>query len=253
MTDTALIGHTGFIGSNLKTQIRFSSLYNSKNIDDIVNREFDCVVSCGNSSLKWYANKNSNQDYENILSFIERMKTVKTRRFVLMSTIDVYENPYDVTEYDVADCTDKIPYGKNRLILENFVREFFKNHLIIRLPVVYGHGFKKNLIFDALNNNGLEKINGNTQVQIYNIDNIGSDIQNFTNKKLKTVNLATEPFVVNELFEDVFGITLSNFDEVFSRYDMKTAYSESGDYFYSKERLTKELIAFKEQYELKCM
>jgi hypothetical protein len=55
------------------------------------------------------------------------------------------------------------------------------------------------------------------------------------------------------MFMDVFGVTLSRFDDAFSRYDMKTAYSDTGDYFYSKEQLTLELKTFKDQYEHKRM
>ena len=34
----ALIGYTGFVGSNLQTQIKFDDFYNSKNIQDIKTR-----------------------------------------------------------------------------------------------------------------------------------------------------------------------------------------------------------------------
>jgi hypothetical protein len=35
---TALIGYTGFIGSNLARQFDFDDFYNSKNIDDIAGK-----------------------------------------------------------------------------------------------------------------------------------------------------------------------------------------------------------------------
>ena len=66
----ALIGYSGFIGSALQNQMEFLSLYNSKTVGQMEHKEFDMIVSCGNSSLKWFANKNSESDFQNILSFI---------------------------------------------------------------------------------------------------------------------------------------------------------------------------------------
>ena len=249
--NNALVGYSGFIGSTLRNQMEFSSLYNSKTIGQIENKEFDMVVSCGNSSLKWFANKNPEADFQNILSFIDIIKTVKAKKFVLLSSIDVYEHPYDVDENTVGDCSDKIPYGKHRLFLENFVRNHFEDHLIVRLPIVYGDGFKKNIIFDALNNHQIEKINPDTQIQIYNVKHIGSDIQDFLDRKLESVNIATEPLIVRDLFRDVFDVPLTDCKENYWKYDMKTIHAEKGYYQYSREYLIEELKIFKRQYETK--
>ncbi len=37
----ALIGHTGFVGSNLLKQAEFDRCYNSKNIEEIVDEQFE--------------------------------------------------------------------------------------------------------------------------------------------------------------------------------------------------------------------
>ena len=39
-------------------------------------------------------------------------------------------------------------YGRNRLQLEQWVREDFNDALIVRLPALYGVGLKKNFLFD---------------------------------------------------------------------------------------------------------
>ena len=41
---TALIGHTGFVGSNLASSHRFDDVYNTANIAEIEGREYDLVV-----------------------------------------------------------------------------------------------------------------------------------------------------------------------------------------------------------------
>ena len=37
-------------------------------------------------------------------------------------------------------------YGKNRLLLEQFVEKNYDNYLIVRLPALFGKGLKKNLL-----------------------------------------------------------------------------------------------------------
>jgi len=39
----ALVGYTGFVGSNLRVQYPFDDLYNSKNIADIEGKEYKTV------------------------------------------------------------------------------------------------------------------------------------------------------------------------------------------------------------------
>jgi hypothetical protein len=43
----ALIGHSGFVGTNLHRQRPFDYLYNSKNIGDICGRSFELIVCAG--------------------------------------------------------------------------------------------------------------------------------------------------------------------------------------------------------------
>jgi hypothetical protein len=54
---SALIGHTGFVGGNLRRQGSYDELYNSKNIESIAERSFDLVVSAGAPAAKWIANR----------------------------------------------------------------------------------------------------------------------------------------------------------------------------------------------------
>lgn len=43
----ALIGHTGFVGSNLREQHEFDVFFNSRNIEEIKGGEFDLLVCAG--------------------------------------------------------------------------------------------------------------------------------------------------------------------------------------------------------------
>jgi nucleoside-diphosphate-sugar epimerase len=246
---TALIGYTGFIGKNLSENFNFTEKYNSKNIEEIKNKEFDMIISCGNSSLKWFVNQNSDYDLANIMNFIEIIKSVKAKKFILISTIDVYSNPIGVTETNPSDVDVNKPYGKNRKILEDFLLEKFEDILVIRLPIVYGKYFTKNLIFDGLNKRQLNKINPNSKVQIYNVENLLTDINYFIERKLKIVNLSTEPILVDELFKSVFEIELEQTNENLFISDMKSKFVDGG-YFKNKKQVLSELKSFRDNYEI---
>ena len=253
----ALIGHTGFIGSNLKKDFVFDDFYNSSNIADIEDREYEMVLSCANSSVIWKVNKNPDEDLRNINKFIEHIKTIKAKKFVLISTIDVFENPVDVYEDSGFGNLDKHPYGKHRLMLEKFIQEKFPNSLIIRLPVTYGMNFRKNVIYDALNDKDLHKVDTSASLQFYHVNNLMKDITLALINNLKVLNIATEPIVVKDLYKEVFDLELDNKSSGNRRYDMKTRYAslfgKKKDYSYSKIEILNELKQFKMEYEYKCI
>src|SRR5471032_1906206 len=95
---TALIGHTGFVGSNLLRQARFDATYNSSNIEAIAGEEFDLLVCAGVRAEKWIANANPAADRGGIDRLIQALTTVKARRAILISSVDVFITPIEVDE-----------------------------------------------------------------------------------------------------------------------------------------------------------
>ena len=164
---TALIGYTGFVGSNLKQQYEFTDFYNSKNFIGLQNQEYDLVVCAGLSAVKWMANKEPENDLASIKALEDVLATVKAKQFILISTIDVY--PVTFTKDEDFDCAsmENHPYGTHRLSFEVFCNTHFNNCLIVRLPALFGNSLKKNVIFDLLNDNCLEMINIKSSFQYY--------------------------------------------------------------------------------------
>ena len=62
----ALVGYTGFVGSNLKSAYKSKYNFNSKNIKFINNNKYDLVVLCAPSSKMWIANKYPKKEHNNI-------------------------------------------------------------------------------------------------------------------------------------------------------------------------------------------
>ena len=66
----ALIGHTGFIGSNLINFKNKIDKYNSKNITKIKNKKYDLVICAGTYSKIWLAREHPLKDQKNIIKLV---------------------------------------------------------------------------------------------------------------------------------------------------------------------------------------
>ena len=149
----SLVGYTGFVGSNLASQFDFNRQYNSKNIQTAFGTQPDIVVYAGVPAQKFIANKFPEKDYRVIENAIENIKKIAPRKLILISTIDVYKSPNHVDETTPIDTQNLHPYGLNRYLLEKWVTEnqtLFEQHLILRLPGLFGKNLKKNFIYDFI-------------------------------------------------------------------------------------------------------
>lgn len=239
---TALIGYTGFVGSNLARQGSFDDQYNTSNINEIDGKSYDLIVSAGARAEKWRINQEPEKDLAEIDSLIEHLKTVQAKQFVLISTIDVYKNPNDVDENTPIDTAGLHAYGSNRYHLEQFCREKF-DALIVRLPGLFGEGLKKNVIYDLLHDNNVDRIHHAGSFQYYNLDYIWKDIQVALDNGLKLVNFATEPVRTDEIAKYCFDMdNFNNEPEGINAgsYNMKTIhgdlYGNQSGYMYSKQQ-----------------
>jgi hypothetical protein len=145
-----LVGHTGFVGSNLFESHAFDLCFNSKNITESFGTNPNVLVYSGVRAEKFLANKEPENDFKIILDAIENIKKINPKQIVLISTVDVYPNPIAVDENTEIDLDIVQPYGKNRLYLENWVASNFNDYLIVRLPGLFGKNIKKNFIFDLI-------------------------------------------------------------------------------------------------------
>ncbi|KPJ86185.1 hypothetical protein AMJ57_00260 [Parcubacteria bacterium SG8_24] len=225
---TALIGHTGFVGSNLDSQNKFTDRFNSRNIGSIRGESFDLIVCAGVSAVKWKANRDPETDWKGVEALLDPLGEAEAGRFVLISTVDVYPFPVEVDEDTSIDPEINHAYGKHRYAVEEFVRRRYPQHHILRLPGLFGPGLKKNVIYDLLNDNGLEKIDPAASFQWYPLDRLWDDIGKIMAADLRTVNLATEPVTTREIIEELFPDKLSSVAEPSAEppgYDFRTRHA----------------------------
>lgn len=204
-----LIGHTGFIGSNLVRQRGFDDSYHSRNIEEIAGRSYDVLVCCGAPAAKWRANENPESDRTSLQRLMAALRGVAARQFILISTIDVFPLPIAVDETSPIDLAKAHAYGRHRRELELFVQDRF-DALIVRLPGLFGAGLKKNVIFDFLHDNLVSGIHADSLYQFYGLDSLWCDIEQCMAFDLRLVNFATEPVSVSEVADSAFGFEFTN-------------------------------------------
>ena len=147
---TAIVGYTGFVGSNLCASHTFDSCYNSKNIERAFGTEPDLLLYSGVRAEMFIANKFPEKDLEIIENAIENIKRIKAKRVVLISSIAVYNQTFNVDENTVINKKESTAYGRNRRILEEWVEQNYTDSLVVRLPGIYGINLKKNFLYDMI-------------------------------------------------------------------------------------------------------
>ncbi len=250
MRHAAIVGHTGFVGSNLCKQIAFESFFNSRNIQDIEGKTFDTLVFSGAPANKWIANKEPAQDWQNLQQIMALLKTVQAKQLVLISTVDVIP-PSDTPQDETVDATvgTNHAYGTHRLALEQFMRARFANTLVVRLPGLFGPGLKKNVIYDLMHNNMLAAINPASSFQYYDITRLWADITVALEHQLDLVHLFTQPVATHTILQRYFpNKQVGQTPAPEAHYDHRTRYAAlyggSGGWIASADTVLDQLGAY---------
>jgi hypothetical protein len=253
----ALIGFSGFVGTTLRKQTHFDLLYRSTNIGEIEGRSLDLVVCAGAPAQKWVANRDPVGDGAKIDDLIAHLGAITCKRFVLISTVDVYQTPVGVDEQSPVDERDLAAYGANRRRLERFVQGQFPESLVVRLPGLVGPGLRKNVIFDLLNDNNVEGIDSRGVFQFYPMVNLWADLQTARAVGMQTLHLTAEPISVADISANAFGKRLEQSVGAHpARYDFRTRYASefggTGAYQYDR-RATLQAIRSYAQSEARTL
>ena len=246
---SALIGYTGFVGSFLARRERFDLLAHRANVDLLRRGNLDRIVCAGLPAAKWIANREPEADRANMLHLCDTLQTVTAKSFVLISTIDVYPCSRDADEDFDCSAAPNHAYGRHRLEFEGFVRDRFPHALILRLPALFGPGLRKNVLFDLLMGNQLEKVNPASSFQWYPLERLPRDIGRAQRQGLELVNLFTEPLATRAIIDNHFPeIEVGAEAQAVAHYDLHTRYAQvfggSGRYVMSAASVLEAIGAF---------
>lgn len=229
----ALIGYTGFVGSNLDAEGRFQDRYNTANIADLRGRSYDLAISTANRADSHRINAHPDEDRSEIDGLIAHLRSAEIGKLVLISTVCVYPGDTSPDEDTPLSEHDLTPYGANRLYQERVLSDTFDT-LIVRLPQLYGRNLKKGVVYDLLNDYRVEFIRPEVRFQHYGVDRLWDDIQTALRLGLPSLNIATPPLSNRELAREVFDVTLTHepsepesaFSRMYTR-DMRTRHDEA--------------------------
>jgi hypothetical protein len=245
---TALIGHSGFIGENLDAQAHFDVTSDGP----LPPGSYDLVVCAGAPGEKWRANRDPAADQAAIKRLMDSLHFIEARKFVLISTVDVYPRPEMVDEDAGIDPATATAYGRHRRELEVFCQQRF-SATVLRLPLLFGPGLNKNVLFDLLIDHQVENIHPEGVFQYYALSHLWRDANIALERGLPALNLACEPIPTRELALRCFGRELTVYPSAQpALYDVRSKYAPSWGgqpfgYLYSKERVLLEIADFVEK------
>ncbi len=234
-----IVGASGFVGGYLSSRYKNIRQYGRRNIQTLPQDDSDFVIIAAAPAAKWIANTEPEKDLENIQILIKSLKCLEDKRTILISTIDVFPTGTEFSESEQLPSSHQEGYGTNRGYLEVELQKHIKNLHIVRLPGLFGPGLKKNLIFDLINNRSVPEIHSQSTFQFYDIRNLPGHLATCLDLELRTVNLATEPVKVAEIYTSCFQMKVAEHDVQEVHYRMSTDYSEAlagrkGPYIFSK-------------------
>ena len=226
MGNTGLIGHSGFLGSIVKSMVKFDNYYNTNNVISIPKTEFELVICAAPTGNRLAVQTNARDDLEMILFLIDHLRKTKIKKFILLSTIDTIARP-------------NTRYGMNRKILEGWVKNNLDNSTIIRMPTLIHPAIRKNILFDLKHDQYLEKLNPHSAVQYYDLTNLKTDIDYAVTSTEKEINLFSEPIVNQEIVDRFFpGKILGNsagpvqqYNAMPQRYKKEDIFDSMDNYF----------------------
>ncbi|HCS62197.1 MAG TPA: hypothetical protein DIW46_12530 [Microbacterium sp.] len=252
---SALIGYTGFVGSNLLDAHGFDDVYNSTNIHEIADHDYDLVVSAGNRADSFRINNNGAADRAEVDALVDNVLSARIAKLVLISTVCVYPGGGSPDESIALSERGLTPYGANRLHQERRFSDAV-NTTCVRLPQLYGARLKKGVVYDLAHHYRVEHIRPDVQFQHYDVRRLWGDINVALNNGLSSVNIATPPITNADLALNVFDRDISGhvpsepesaFAQMYTR-NMTTQHAalfdSTDDYLITREEELASLRAF---------
>jgi sugar phosphate isomerase/epimerase len=203
----AIIGWTGFVGQYLTLANQTADLYNSSNIQTLRGKTYDIIYFSGMPAEKWKINQSPEEDARLATEFCDILTSVCCNTFVLVSTVDVLD--CTIAQDECGDIWATHPYGHHRRQLERFVESHFPQHVILRLPGLFGQGLKKNIVFDLLHNNQIENICLESEFQWYNLEHLIEDIDFCRAREIRKIHLVSPPIRTRDIIASCFADKIS--------------------------------------------
>lgn len=230
---SCLIGGSGLIGTSLAKNFSFDAVLNSASPQ--INFSPDLVACAAPSGVKWRANQDPKSDLQDCLRVFERIETLKPKRVVLISTVDVYANPSSSNEISPVSTTEG--YGRNRFLLETLISQLVGSVTILRLGGVVDLELKKNPLFDLKHRRLLDRLNPTSRMQFIPLDLLAEEFGRHQFSDYEGVLNVTSPPVTLDQVSGLFGVSLLKSEEKRVNYDVSSIRltDKRRGYFFSEQ------------------
>jgi len=200
-----LIGN-GLIGRRLRAFLSIDHIFTQTNVSSLTNYQFGTVYCAAPSGNRIWADQNPAEDTESCRQLIQHLELIKDTKLILISTGDTQVRPDTV-------------YGRNRLKIENYIKNNFKEYHIVRLPSLIGSDITKNMLYDIKHQTPwIEKINADAWLQWYPLDRLQVDFSALTELEY---NLCSEPIQGWEIINKFAPNLKLSPQDTNLRYDLK--------------------------------
>lgn len=192
----AVIGSRGMLGSDLTRYLKpyFQNIteIDKENYDKYRGQQFDVVINANGNNNKIWANENVLADFAaSTASVYKTLLDFPCKTYVYISSADVYPDHTNkkFTDESKAIAVEKLSsYGLHKYLSECIVKNFSKNHITLRCPMILGTNLKKGPVYDILHSFHL-------------FINPKSSFQTITTAEIaKIISLLIEKNIINEVF-----------------------------------------------------
>lgn len=153
-----ILGGKGFIGSAVAAEAVLRgwavTVVDRDDYEAGRGMEADLLINANGNSKKYLSREDPALDFDlSVRSVAQSLRDFRFRHYVMLSTIDVYNDVTDPArnrEDAVIDPTRLSPYGFHKRLAELLVQQAVPDALVLRMGGFVGLGLKKNPIYDLL-------------------------------------------------------------------------------------------------------
>ena len=210
-----VVGGKGLTGSAivkyLEAKNKDYEIIQKENKENFFGKECDMLIFANGNALKYKANEDPLFDfYASVASVAEYIHKIKFKKFIHLSTVDVYDDKTSImkTKEDAYIDTRKLnTYAYNKYRAEEYVKQFCDNYLIFRLSGLVGDGLKKNAVYDFAHKDKKVMLSPETTHNYINTRFIAETIFHIIDLEIEnqTFNLASKNAIKIGNIENIIG------------------------------------------------
>jgi len=207
-----IMGARGLLGGDLveyfSSRAKVLSITRD-NYDTLKGEHVNVLINANGNSRRFWANQYPLEDFEASTASVYRsLFDFKFDTYIYISSVDAYADHSGptTTREDMSGDGKRDPYGHNKFLAEQIVKNYAPSHIIMRLATVLGSGLKKGLVYDMLKREPLF-VSHDTRLQYITTEAIGGFVESLLRRDIsgEMFNVGGKGVVPMSDFTDIFG------------------------------------------------